>query len=172
MSLPHIPYTPTFGPWISPVKPGKGVQLKSGKTAQNLEKDQKWSKSLRSQESQGGFEAVPADILRLPEHSGATLCQSLPAKCCADCENHLPATFQPFQLDRCLKKWVGPGVILMKAYESYYSVSLSYISYIHKYIYIYPWCQERRTTCLFLSSCQLKLQQTKQNELEQSELQQ
>lgn len=67
----------------------------------------------------------------------ATLCQSLPAKCCADCENHLPATFQPFQLDRCLKKWVGPGVILMKAYESYYSVSLSYISYIHKYIYIY-----------------------------------
>lgn len=92
----------------------------------------------------------------------ATLCQSLPAKCCADCENHLPATFQPFQLDRCLKKWVGPGVILMKAYESYYSVSLSYISYIHKYIYISMMPRETHNMPIFeLMPVEIAANQTK-----------
>lgn len=60
------------------------------------------------------------------------------------------------------EKWVGPGVILMKAYESYYSVSLSYISYIHKYIYISMMPRETHNMPIFeLMPVEIAANQTK-----------
>jgi hypothetical protein len=50
----------------------------------------------------------------------------------------------------------------MKAYESYYSVSLSYISYIHKYIYISMMPRETHNMPIFeLMPVEIAANQTK-----------